>query len=335
MKKEASFYQKKENNLVLCNLCSHNCKINDGNTGICNVRKNEDGKLYSLIYGTCSSMAKDPIEKKPLYHFHPGTYAFSFGTVGCNFKCLHCQNYSISTALPNTYITKEISPEDTVNFTKTNDCQGIAYTYNEPTIWHEFNYDSAKLAKKNNLYTVYVSNGYISEDAFREISNVLDAINIDVKAFNDKFYKKICKASLNPVLETCELAKKLNIHLELTYLVIPDHNDSADEINNFLNWVIDNLGKDTPIHFSRFHPDHNLLGVPVTPMKTLYDIWNLCKEKGLLYVYLGNVTHGEYGNTQCPKCKSTVIQRNGYLIDLSGLDKDKCRFCKTKLPIIY
>ena len=212
MKREASFWNKIDDKKVQCKLCSHNCKIDEGKSGICRVRRNDDGKLYTLIYGSCSSMAADPIEKKPFYHFHPGTNAFSMGTVGCNFKCRHCQNSSISTADPQYSHVRELTPEQVVKLAKQYDCQGVSYTYNEPTIWHEFCYDSAKLVKKAGLYTCYVTNGYISEDPLRDLSLVLDAMNIDVKAFNDDFYKKVCNARVKPVLDTSELAKELGIH---------------------------------------------------------------------------------------------------------------------------
>jgi pyruvate formate lyase activating enzyme len=188
MKKEAIFWKKIDGKKVKCSLCSHNCKISDGKIGVCGVRKNENGKLFSLIYGSASSLASDPIEKKPLYHFYPGTYAFSMGTIGCNFKCDHCQNYTISTADPNFSYIKEVTPNQVIELIKEQNCQGISFTYNEPTIWYEFTFDTAKLAKKAGFYTCYVTNGYISEDPLKEISKYLDAMNIDVKAFNDDFY---------------------------------------------------------------------------------------------------------------------------------------------------
>ena len=334
MKKEASFWTKLENNVVQCNLCSHNCRIGENKTGICGVRINDGGVLYTSIYGSCSSIAADPIEKKPLYHFYPGSKALSMGTIGCNFKCDHCQNYSISTADKQFHYLQEIDPDQIVEFVKQYSCQGVSYTYNEPTIWHEFCFDSAKLVKKAGLYTCYVSNGYISEDALKEISPYLDAMNIDVKAFNEDFYKKICKARLKPVLKTCKLAKELGIHIELTYLVIPGYNDSIDEIRSFCKWIVENLDNQTPVHFSRFHPDYNMTDVPRTPMETLLKIYNVAKEVGVLFCYLGNVSPGEYENTICPQCGKVCIKREGYLINLDGFVDGKCMKCGSTLSVI-
>jgi pyruvate formate lyase activating enzyme len=333
MIKEASFWIKIKNGKIQCNLCNHNCKISDGKYGICGVRKNDNGKLLTLIYGSASSIAADPIEKKPLYHFYPGTSAFSMGTVGCNFKCSHCQNYSISTANPDYFNINDISPDQVVEYAKNYNCKGVSYTYNEPTIWHEFTYDSAKLVKKAGLYTCYVTNGYICEDPLREISPYLDAMNIDVKAFNKEFYKNICKAELEPVLNTCILAKELGIHIELTYLVIPGLNDSIKDIKKFCDWVIDKLDKNTPIHFSRFHPDYKMNDIPVTSMEILLKIYNISKESGVLFSYLGNVNHGNYENTLCPSCGNLCIERDGYLIKIIGLIDNKCSKCGYKLPL--
>jgi len=333
MKREAKFYKTLSDKKVQCKLCNHSCKIDNDNFGICQVRKNENGMLKTMIYGSTSSIAVDPIEKKPLFHFYPGTNVLSLGTIGCNFKCDHCQNYTISTANLNFSYIREITPEQVIELAKERECQGIAWTYNEPTIWHEFAYDTSKLAKKSNLYTVYVSNGYIAEDPLREISKYLDAINIDVKAFDDDFYKKICKAQLKPVLETCELAKDLGIHLELTYLIIPNYNDSVEEITKFCKWVFEKLGNDIAVHFSRFHPDYKMANVPKTPMDTMIKAYEIAKETGILFPYIGNVPNGDYENTICPNCGNICIKRQGYLTNLDGINKNKCSKCKNSLPI--
>lgn len=334
MKKVAKFWKPLNDKKVQCNLCSHHCKIDDGKVGICTVRKNEEGKLFTLIYGSCSSVAADPIEKKPLYHFHPGTTALSLGTVGCNFKCDHCQNASISTATPVHSNIREIMPEQAIRLAQEYNCQGISWTYNEPTIWHEYCFDSAKIAKKAGFYTSYVSNGYISEDPLKELSQFLDAMNIDVKAFNEDFYKKVCKARLEPVLQTCERANEFGIHLEVTYLVIPGYNDSNIEVEKFCKWVVEKLGNETPVHFSRFRPDHRMTDVSRTPMEKMLKLHNVAKANGVLYPYMGNVPAGDYEHTRCPKCGHVCIKRNGYSINKIGIRNGKCVKCNYFMPIV-
>ena len=334
MERDARFWQEIDKETVKCSLCAHECGIKSGNKGICGVRKNVNGKLKTLIYGSVSSMAVDPIEKKPLFHFYPGSQAFSLGTVGCNFKCLNCQNYSISTANRDSIYTKDVMPERAIELAKSNGCQGIAWTYNEPTIWHEYTFDSARLARSSGLYTVYVTNGYISRDALIEISPYLDAMNVDVKSFNENFYKKVCKAKLGPVIKTCELAKELKIHLEVTYLVIPGYNDDLKEIKRFCKWVVEKLGEETAVHFSRFHPDYQMMEAQMTPYETLIQIFKCARETGILFPYIGNVAHGEYENTVCPSCGKTCIERYGFTVSKEGLKEDKCANCGKKLPII-
>jgi pyruvate formate lyase activating enzyme len=231
MKKEALFWKPLKDQTVQCLLCPHHCTIALEKHGICGVRKNEQGKLYSLIYAACSSIAADPIEKKPLYHFYPGSHVLSFGSVGCTFRCDHCQNYHISMARPEEETLQEVPPETACEMAQEYGCKGVAWTYNEPSIWYEYTMDVARVAKKAGLYTVYVTNGYIEEAPLRQIAPYLDAMNVDVKAFHDEFYRTVCRAKLAPVLQTCERVKKLGIHLEVTYLVIPEYNDDASEIN--------------------------------------------------------------------------------------------------------
>ena len=334
MKKEAKFWKPLKDSLVQCLLCPHHCTIAPDKHGICGVRKNENGKMFSLIYGSVSSVADDPIEKKPLYHFYPGSLVLSFGSVGCTFRCDHCQNYSISMANPESFNFQEIPPESVVALAKSHGCRGVAWTYNEPTIWHEYTLDTAKLVKKAGLYTVYVTNGYIEEDPLKEIAQYLDAMNIDVKAFHEDFYKKICKARLAPVLQTCEQAKHLGIHLELTYLVIPGFNDAFDEITGFCQWVKEKLGADTPVHFSRFHPEYKMSNTPETPTSTLLGAYAKAKDAGLQYVYLGNIPHGNYDNTVCPSCGSLLVERLGFSAYLRGITKGKCSRCGAAIPLI-
>ncbi|MFO7677962.1 MAG: AmmeMemoRadiSam system radical SAM enzyme [Thermoplasmatota archaeon] len=334
MRKEALFWKPLTDKEVQCSLCPHHCVIQNNGFGICGVRKNENGVLYSMIYAMCSGISDDPIEKKPLNHFYPGSMVLSLGSIGCNFKCLHCQNYSISTASPDTNVLTELSPKKAVELAKNHGCRGIAWTYNEPTIWYEYTFDSAQYAKKAGLYTVYVSNGYINREPLEKISPYLDAINIDVKAFSEDFYKKVCKARLAPVLQTCEHAKNLGIHLELTYLVIPGKNDSLKEITMFCRWVVDTLGPDIPIYFSRFHPNYKMNDVPETSIDSLVSIFEHAKKQGINFVYIGNILDEKYENTICPSCNNVLIKRQVFSSEIVGLLDEKCMKCGAKIPII-
>jgi len=333
MKKEALFWKPMKNKTVQCFLCPHHCTIAPEKTGVCGVRKNESGKLFSLIYQACSSVAVDPIEKKPLYHFHPGSRVLSLGSVGCTFRCDHCQNYQISMAHPEGQILREIPAEQLSMIATKQDCAGVAWTYNEPTIWHEYTSEAAKKVKDAGLYTVYVTNGYIEEEPLKQLAPYLDAMNIDIKAFHEEFYRKTCKARLAPVLQTCERAKTLGIHLEITYLVIPGHNDAQGEITKFCQWVGEKLGGDTPVHFSRFHPDYNMTDVPATPLNTLLACHTIATDAGLRYVYLGNIGHGDYDNTYCPSCKTLLIERYGFSANIKGLNKGTCSRCGAVIPV--
>ncbi|MGC9123616.1 MAG: AmmeMemoRadiSam system radical SAM enzyme [Thermoplasmata archaeon] len=331
--REAMYYEKL-NGKVRCLLCPHRCIIDNGKYGICNVRKNIDGKLYSMVYGKVSAMAMDPIEKKPLFHYYPGDYIFSLSTVGCNLKCLHCQNWEISQATVESSYLREFTPEEIVEMAISENSRGIAWTYNEPTIWYEFNYETSKIAKSKGLYNVYVTNGYINEEPLKEISKYVEAMNIDVKGFTDEFYRKVTSARLEPVLRTVELANKLGIHVELTYLIIPTLNDKIEDIDRFTKWVYDVFGEDGIVHFSRFHPDYRLLNLPETPRETLIKAYNKAKENGLKYVYIGNLWEEEYETTYCPGCNAPLIRRSGYRIRIENLTKDgRCKICGRKIKI--
>jgi pyruvate formate lyase activating enzyme len=332
--RKALFY-KVEGNRLRCYLCPHNCIIENGKYGICGVRKNIDGELYSAVYGRVSSMAMDPIEKKPLFHFHPGSWIFSISTIGCNLKCKHCQNWEISQASINSMKIPYYSPEEIVAIAMKEGSQGIAFTYNEPTIWYEYTLDVGKISKSKGMYNVYVTNGYINEEPLREISRYLDAMNIDVKGFTDEFYRKITGGRLQPVLDTVKLAHSLGIHIELTYLIIPTLNDSEKEIRDFSKWVFETLGRDGIVHFSRFHPDYMLRNLPETPAKTLHRAYEIAREEGLNYVYLGNLWEEKYETTYCPKCGAPLIKRSGYNVRIENLTDDgRCSKCGEKIKII-
>jgi len=330
--KESMFYDV-YGSKIKCNTCNHHCRIDTNKRGICGARKNIEGKLYVLNYGLASSINIDPIEKKPFYHFRPGSKVLSLGTVGCNFKCLHCQNYSISTARIDDYVLKQLNPEEVVSLAKNYKTDGISWTYNEPTIWYEFTYDASKIAKKDGFAISYVTNGYITEDALREISPYLDAANVDVKAFRDDFYRKVCHAKLEPVLTTCRLIKELNIHLEITYLVIPTYNDDEEEIRDFCRWVVE-LDPSIPVHFTAFYPEYKMLNVPPTPIETLNKAYMIGKKEGIEYIYLGNIPANDNENTYCPNCGALLIERRGFLILDNKIKDKKCPECNFDINII-
>ena len=282
--KEALFYEVLPEGKAHCFLCPHSCRIDEGKVGLCRVRKNIKGKLYSLIYSRITSVALDPIEKKPLYHFHPGKYILSVGTKGCNLACPFCQNWTISQ--DDLTPTDNIAPEALVEKSKQSDSFGIAYTYNEPFIWYEFILDTAKLVRKEGLKNVLVTNGFVNPEPLEKILPFIDAMNIDLKSIDDNFYRKTCRGKLNPVLETIKRAHK-SCHIELTNLIIPTLNDSEDSLKGLVDWVYDNLGSEVPLHFSRYFPCFKL-EIPATDIDTLKKAEKIAKKK-LKYVYLGNV----------------------------------------------
>lgn len=331
--REAKFYSR-EGDRVRCGLCPHTCLIADGKRGLCGVRENGSGVLYSLIYGLASSIHPDPIEKKPLFHYLPGSTSISFGSIGCNLFCQHCQNYSISRARIGDIDLTQITSEDVVRYAKESGARSVSWTYNEPTIWHEFTTEASVHAHKAGLKTNYVTNGFIEEEPLRELKGVIDAMNIDVKAFREEFYKRICGGKLQPVLRACELAQEIGIHIELTYLVIPGHNDSEEEIGEFCRWVENTLGTDVPVHFSAFHPDYKLKGVPRTPDSTLTKAYELARQAHLDFVYIGNIYAGDKDDTYCPKCKSRVIDRDGFFVRSMILKGAKCGKCGADLNLV-
>ncbi|MCK5474367.1 MAG: AmmeMemoRadiSam system radical SAM enzyme [Candidatus Aenigmarchaeota archaeon] len=327
MVKDALFWKKINANTVQCMLCARYCKIIEGKKGNCGVRQNINGELKSLVYGKLISKAVDPIEKKPLYHFCPGTKVLSIATVGCNFHCSFCQNWEISQEAH--IMGENTTPEEIVELAVKNNCQGIAYTYTEPTIFYEFAYDVAKLAKKQGLYNVFVTNGYISKEPLDKISPYLDAANVDLKSMSDNFYQTVCGVpSVKPVLDTIKRMIDLGIHTEITNLLIPGLNDSPEEINKLITWV-KNISNNIPLHFSAYYPTYKL-NAPPTPTQTLINAFGVAKKAGLNHVYLGNIRNEEYSNTHCPTCKKVVILRKGYDVK-NYLSNNKCPNCKTKV----
>jgi pyruvate formate lyase activating enzyme len=324
---EARQYSKDEEGSVLCSLCNHRCKIKEGKHGICGVRVMKGGILYATTYGKISSEAVDPIEKKPLFHFLPGTLSYSLGSIGCNFHCEHCQNWQISRAGITDLSLRDLSPNEGVRRAKARECASISWTYNEPTIWHEYTLDMGGLAKENRLGTVYVTNGYITEEALHEISSVLDAFRVDIKAFSDEFYRKVCGAKLQPVLDAAVLARELGLHIEIVNLVIPRMNDSPEETGNLIRWIVEHIGPDTPVHFTRFHPDYQMQDRAATPVAVLEKIYRQAKDLGLRYPYLGNVPLHRFESTYCPVCGALLIERQGFSSIIRNLSGHSCKSC--------
>jgi len=329
-------YKKLSGEKVQCILCAHRCIIRSGKFGFCGIRQNINGTLYTYTYAAAAAAHIDPIEKKPLYHFFPGSSAFSVAAPGCNFRCPFCQNWQISQQSMNNgnkIESAELLPADIVENAKHNHCKNISYTYTEPTIFFEYAYDTAKIAKKNGIYNSFITNGYMTEEALRTIHPYLDAANIDLKAFKDTSYKKICKASLNPVLDTMRLMKKLGIWIEITTLVVPGMNDSTEELRDIAAFIA-GISKDIPWHISRFYPDYNYTDIPPTPLETLKKAESIGKEQGLIYIYIGNVFE-EGENTYCPNCGKLLIKRTGFTVMENYIENSRCRHCNTKIAGIY
>lgn len=331
--KEAMLYEKIGDKKVQCNLCAHRCKINEGKKGICLVRENRDGTLYTLVYGRTISQHVDPIEKKPLFNFYPGTTAYSIATVGCNFKCQFCQNWEISQMVRDEQLImgNEASPESIVENAKKYGSKSIAYTYTEPTIFFEYAYDTAKLAHEVNIKNVFVTNGYMTEEAIKKIEPYLDAANVDLKSFSDDFYRKLCGAKLQPVLDALKLMKKLGIWVEVTTLIIPTLNDSSEELREIAKFIVNELGEGTPWHISRFYPAYNLADKPPTPIETIHKAREIGLNEGLKYVYEGNVPGSTGENTYCPNCKNLIIERWGYQIINKATKDGKCPYCESRI----
>jgi pyruvate formate lyase activating enzyme len=332
--KEALHYSKLKNNIVKCGLCPWNCTIAPGKRGMCGVRQNQEGKLYSLVFARPCSMHVDPIEKKPLYHFLPGAWAFSIATIGCNFFCSFCQNWQISKAGADDMEKhfEEVLPEKVVELCIKNGSDVISYTYTEPTIFFEYMLDIAKLAKKAGIKNAIVSNGYINEAPLRELCKLIDGANIDLKGFTDEFYQKTCKGKLEPVLQSLKVLKEEGVWLEITNLVVPGLNDDLKKIEEMCQWISKELGKDVPLHFSRFHPDYKMTDANPTPMETLEKAKEIA-EKYLDFVYIGNV--GKESNTTCPKCKSIVVRRSMMDVNENKLKNGKCFKCKNNIAGVW
>lgn len=328
MMKEAMLYNALPEKKVSCFLCNHRCDIVNSKFGICGVRQDREGKLYTHVYGEVIAAHVDPIEKKPLYHFLPGTTSFSVATIGCNFRCPFCQNWQISQVSKRKeqgLSGQKLLPEDVVYAAKNYGCRSISYTYTEPTIFFEYAYETAKLAKKEGLANVFVTNGYMTPEALETIKPYLDACNVDLKSFREEFYKEICKAHLQPVLDSIRLMKKLNIWVEVTTLVVPDENDGEEELRNIARFIAE-TDPDIPWHISRFHPNYKYTDTRATPLETLRKACSIGKREGLRYIYVGNVL-GESEDTLCPSCGETIIRRHGFSISGYKVKDSACASC--------
>ncbi|HOJ52731.1 MAG TPA: AmmeMemoRadiSam system radical SAM enzyme [Syntrophales bacterium] len=333
---EAMLYEKAVEKAVLCHLCAHECRINPGHVGICGVRENKDGTLYTLVDNRIVAENVDPIEKKPLFHFLPGTMSYSIATVGCNFRCTFCQNADISQMPRDRGIIagKPTSPEAIVEAALKTSCRSISYTYTEPTVFFELCYLTARVAKDKGLANVFVTNGYMTTQALETIHPYLSAANVDLKSFREDFYRKYCGAKLKPVLTAIEKMKSLGIWIEITTLIIPGLNDSETELYDIARFIRA-LGDDIPWHVSRFYPRYKLTDLLPTPPETVYRARNIGQEVGLKYVYCGNLPGDEGEYTYCPNCQKPIIERWGFQVTRYFLKKGRCQFCGATISGVF
>jgi pyruvate formate lyase activating enzyme len=334
--KVARWWKPTEHKKILCSLCPRYCKIGQGQTGFCYIRKNVNGRLIATGYGHPTGFAIDPIEKKPLSHFLPGTEILSFGTAGCNLGCKFCQNWSMSKAKMDDINALSVSPEGVISLAKKHHVPSIAYTYNDPTIFGEYVVDISQLARAEGIKSVMVTNGYIDKEARRDVYQFIDAANVDLKAFTNRFYRKLTYAHLEYVLDTLRwLKEETDIWIEITTLLIPGENDSSEEITKMCNWILKNIGDTTPLHFTAFHPDFRMKNKPRTPESTLRKARQISLKEGVKYCYIGNVFDHEGQTTFCPKCNTTLIERNWHSILSNRIENEKCYNCGYKIAGIF
>lgn len=330
--KEARFYENIGDNTVRCHLCAHLCKIVDGRMGICGVRENRGGRLFTHVYGKVISRNIDPIEKKPLFHFYPGTRSYSIATVGCNFRCLHCQNYEIS-QMPRErglILGEDVTPEEIVRDALNHKSSSISYTYTEPTIFMEYAYDVSRLAVSSGLKNVFVTNGYMTKEALLEINPFLHAANVDIKSFREDFYKRVCGARLSPVLDSITLMKEIGIWVEITTLIIPTQNDSEEELRDIARWIY-KTSPSIPWHISAFYPAYKMTNLPRTPVSTVERAREIGLEEGLRYVYTGNIPGDPGESTYCYNCGNMLIERYGFYVTENRIKDSTCPYCNVEI----
>ncbi|BAO44643.1 AmmeMemoRadiSam system radical SAM enzyme [Thiolapillus brandeum] len=331
------YWHKLEDGRVQCDLCPRECKLKEGQRGLCFVRARENDAVVLTTYGRSSGFCVDPIEKKPLNHFLPGTPVFSFGTAGCNLSCKYCQNWDMSKSREMDILANQATPEEIANAAVKLECRSVAYTYNDPVIFMEYAVDTGRACHEQGLKNVAVTAGYISPGAREEFFSVMDAANVDLKGFSEDFYRKLTGGHLQPVLDTLKYLKhETDVWFEITNLLIPGHNDTEDEMKRMIEWILEELGEDVPLHFSAFHPDYKMRDVPPTSPEALAHARNLAISFGLHYVYTGNVHDSRGGSTWCPQCGELLIERDWYVLGKWGLDeKACCRSCGTRIPGVF
>jgi pyruvate formate lyase activating enzyme len=327
-----AFHYETDGKNVRCQLCPHQCYLSPGDRGVCRARVNIGGKLYSLSYGDPCSINVDPIEKKPLFHFYPGSSIFSLAAAGCNFRCLNCQNWEISQRRPEDLEHAELFPEGVITQLKRRGLNLIAYTYSEPTSFYEYMYDTAKLGKEAGFKSVMISNGYINEMPLLELARYIDGANINLKSFDNGIYKSLNGGTLEPVLNTFKTLHEEDVWFEMTTLVVPTYIDDKDMIKRMCAWILRELGPDYPLHFIRFFPRYKLDRLPPTPIETLDGFRDIAINEGIHYVYIGNVPRHEGENSYCHNCKKLLIERNGYLLTQINIEHGKCKSCGTSIP---
>ncbi len=332
---EARFYEKLPHKKIRCKLCPRECVIDDAERGYCGVRENRGGVYYSLVYARPCTTHIDPIEKKPFFHFLPGTMAFSMATAGCNVNCKFCQNWQISQARPEQVRSIYMPPERVADSARDSRCVSIAYTYSEPIIVDEFMRDSAKAARRKGVKSVVVTGGYIAQEPLKELCTLVDAIKVDLKAFSEDYYKNLVNGELRPVLDALVTIKEAGTWTELVYLVVPTLNDGDSELQGLARWIKAELGPDVPLHFSRFYPQYQLKNLPPTPISTLERAKQIADAEGLKYTYIGNVPGHHAENTYCPGCGELVIERTGYLIKANKIKNGRCSGCDELIPGVW
>jgi pyruvate formate lyase activating enzyme len=332
--KEAKYYDKQAEKKVTCKLCPHECRVADLERGSCGVRENRGGTYYTLVYGSACSAHIDPIEKKPMFHYHPTTRALSIATAGCNFVCKFCQNWEISQKRPEQVKSTKFFPRDVITVARQRNCKTVAHTYSEPVIFFEYMLDCAIEGKKRGVPNVMISNGYIQEKPMRELCKCLGAVKIDLKAFTEKFYKEMCDGSLKPVMDTLLVLKDEGVWFEIVVLLIPTLNDGKEEIDAMTRWIVKELGPDVPVHFSRYYPTFMLKNIPPTPPETLHRARKIAMDNGVKFAYVGNLI-SDAENTYCPSCGKLLIERVRYAVHMQGMKKNHCKYCNETIPGVF